>query len=181
MAVVFVASKQTDIPRQLQIQIQAGSLANFDDGLQFKFATVRTNAGDEYTGQIIGVGILDFITITLPFSQSRPQKHHQCFKVSIRPTSVTHHHHRHYITTIIENIAPSSRSTTRPTSCGTQLPTPPSRSLSVQTQRSSLGISGWKNTKIKKYKITQYKITQYKRPNLQAQSPVIRYGAVAGL
>ena len=39
------------------MQIQAGSLADFDDGLQFKFATVRTNAGDEYTGQIIGVCI----------------------------------------------------------------------------------------------------------------------------
>ena len=39
------------------MQIQAGSLADFDDGLQFKFATVRTNAGNEYTGQIIGVGI----------------------------------------------------------------------------------------------------------------------------
>jgi len=36
-------------------QSSAGSLANFDDGLQFKFATVRTNSGDEYTGQIIGV------------------------------------------------------------------------------------------------------------------------------
>jgi len=33
----------------------AGSLSDFDDGLQFKFAIVRTNAGDEYTGQIIGV------------------------------------------------------------------------------------------------------------------------------
>ena len=39
------------------IQIQVGSLADFDTGLQFKFATVRTNAGVEYTGQIIGVGI----------------------------------------------------------------------------------------------------------------------------
>ena len=38
------------------MQIQAGSLADFDDGLQFKFATVRTNAGVDYTGQIIGVG-----------------------------------------------------------------------------------------------------------------------------
>jgi len=34
---------------------KAGSLSDFDDGLQFKFAIVRTNAGDEYTGQIIGV------------------------------------------------------------------------------------------------------------------------------
>ena len=77
MAVVFVASKQTDIPRQLQIQIQAGSLANFDDGLQFKFATVRTNAGDEYTGQIIGVGILDFITIT-----TMPHLHNHNHKIT---------------------------------------------------------------------------------------------------
>merc|ERR1712037_1053470 len=36
-------------------QSSAGSLADFDTGLQFKFATVRTNAGVEYTGQIIGV------------------------------------------------------------------------------------------------------------------------------
>merc|ERR1712002_557015 len=36
-------------------QTSVGSLADFDKGLQFKFATVRTNVGNEYTGQIIGV------------------------------------------------------------------------------------------------------------------------------
>ena len=35
-------------------------MADFDDGLQFKFATVRTNSGDEYTGQIIGVGTITY-------------------------------------------------------------------------------------------------------------------------